>query len=119
MKISYQTILRTIPALKELAKAKMTGTAALRVARALKLLSVEAQTYHEARLALAKSLGTLTDDGQNYLFADQGVEFNAQLVKMLHEELDIDLPQLSESDLDLVDIAPEHLLPLLGVLING
>lgn len=118
MKISYQTILSVAPALKELSQVKMPGSVALRVARALKLFSAEFQTYQDTRVSLAQTLGKLSPDGTSYTFEDQGFEFNLQLTQMLSEEVEMTVPSIDEAELAGIEITPEYLLPLLGVIIN-
>lgn len=116
MKLSKLVEIAT--ALNALGAAKLPAKTAYRVARAINATKSDILAYEEARLKLAESLGTRTDDGQSFRFEDdKGQVFFKQHLALLEEEVSVQFTQISLADLGDVQIEANHLAVLDGYVL--
>ena len=117
MKLSK--ILEISGALNVLANTKLPAKASYRVAKAINLITSELKVYDQARVKLAEELGTKSEDGSRFDFADDAAKsFNDQIQALLEEEVDITLPTVTPDELGAIEIEPLHLAILDGVIIK-
>jgi hypothetical protein len=117
MKLSK--LIEMFPALNTLAQSKLPAKTGYRIAKAINLIKPELAAYEEQRIKLAESLGTKTDDGQQFKFEDDGAKkFIEQMNALTDEEVEITLPSITPDDLGDVAIEPVHLAALDGVFIK-
>jgi hypothetical protein len=111
-------LIEIFPALNALAQCKLPAKTGYRIARAINLIKPELAAYEAERIKLAESLGTKSEDGQHYQFADDNAQaFVVQMNALTDEEVDITLPTITPDDLGDASIEPQHLIALDGVFI--
>ena len=116
MKLSQ--LIEIFPALNVLAQSKLPAKTGYRIAKAINLIRPELAAYDAERIKLATELGTKSEDGQQYQFADDAAKkFMAQMNALTDEDVAITLPTIAPDDLGNVAIEPQHLLALDGVFI--
>ena len=78
--MKLQTLIESQNALHRLSNAPLPAAVAFRLARLLRVVQPELQTYEEARLKLAASFGELSEDGRQYNIPKEQIDtFNEQL----------------------------------------
>jgi uncharacterized protein Veg len=116
MKLSK--LIEVFPALTTLAQCKIPAKAGFRIAKAIALIKPELEAYEGQRMKLAESLGTKTEDGQQFKFEDDNAKsFIEQMNALTDEDVSIVLPTITPDDLGDVSIEPAHLVALYGVVI--
>ncbi len=79
--------------------AGVSAIAALRIARAARVLAAEAKAFDAARIALVKELSHEPDESGNYAVASDSMQaFEAGLAELLAEEIDLDLEAINLDD---------------------
>lgn len=100
-------------ALHRLANAPLPAAVAFRLKRVLRVVQPELQTYEEARVKLASSLGKLSEDGSQYIVPpNKRQEFNEQLEALWDEAVTLNTQPLRIEDLGDTAVTAADLLAL-------
>ena len=100
-------------ALYRLANAPLPAAVAFRLKRVLRVVNPELQTYEQARVNLASSLGKLSEDGSQYrIHPKKRLEFNEQLEALWDEEVEMNFKPLRIGDLGDTAVTAADLLAL-------
>lgn len=85
-------------ALAELVSKDLPNKTALQLRRIIKRVDPEIKSFDEQRMAIAKKLGKLSDDGQSYVVDDDKIgEFNKEMASLGEAEFKFeDLDQISD-----------------------
>lgn len=116
--MQLRTLISITQAIHALGATKLPAKTAYRVAKAINAIRPEMAAYDEARLKLAAELGTLSEDGLQYVFGDNTQAFIRQHEALLDEESTVTLPTITPDDLGDVAIEAHHLAALDGVFIK-
>lgn len=102
--------------LEQLAKKRLAPyPTAFRVAKALNIVNSALRDLKIKRQNIFLQYGKPTEDGKQIKVADENMPlFEAELVKFLALEIEVDIPQISMNQLGMADIEPAILAPLLG-----
>lgn len=116
--MQLRTLVSLAPAFHALGATKLPAKTAYRVAKAINALRPELAAYDDARLKLAAELGTLSEDGQQYSFGENGPAFTRQHEALLDEDCAVTLPSITPDELGDISIEAHHLAVLDGVFIK-
>ncbi len=102
MKVTYSEIMgahRAIQGLTQNGSVNVPALAALRLARAARVLAREAQAFEVGRVALIKQLAPDPDEqGNQTVLPEHMAEFNRQLAELAEQEVVIDVPMVALDD---------------------
>lgn len=100
-------------ALRALSQMPVRGAIAMRIAKLLRAVEVEVQSFEKARIELMKSLGEQVGEEDLWKFTpENGAEYNKQLVEMRAEPFALPCVKLHTSDLGDANIAAAELMAL-------
>jgi len=117
MQLANHQLLISLPALEEIASAKIPAPAAMRVAKALRLLRGAAADFNAGRqkvideLAKRDSAGKIVEENGTIPWADPAAA-NAAMSALLIETVDVDLAPISPDVLGTAEVRPADLANL-------
>ena len=116
---TISVLIGVLPAIRNLASFALPVAASFRIARILKVVTEIIETYDETRIKLASTLGTLKEDGSEYIFDDTNAPlFAEQYKELLDEPISITWELVPADKLGDLEIEPNALIPLLGVVLE-
>lgn len=103
MKVTYNEILSANQALRKMVRtatdANVTPLAALRLARAARVITQEAEAFESVRVAMIrKCAGEPDEKGNLAVPPDQAEEFSAELAELGKQEIEIDAQPIKLAD---------------------
>jgi hypothetical protein len=109
VQVRLNQLIESSEALSALASQPLAAIVSFRLSKLMKACDGEIREFGDARLKKAKELGTLSEDGSQYIFAD-GVreKFVEDLNALLGAEVALPGEQIKLADLDKAQVAPKH-----------
>lgn len=99
-------------ALQRLVSLELPAATSFQIARTMRPINAELQTYEQARVALVQRFGQDNGKGQTIVPPDKFVEFNIEHQTLLDVELKLDITPLSPDVLGEVAMTPGDLMAL-------
>ena len=113
MKLKLLQLVQSTDALSRLSQERMWGRLSRRTDKNMELIGQELARYNKARDALIQQYGTMesqTPQGTQYSFTkESGDKFNAEMIAMDADEVELDIYLLSDMDIDSIQITPDDL----------
>ena len=115
--IKTSILINSTEVLQKLAQSELKARIAWQVARTLKAVEEELQTFNETRMTLIHKYGEKNDDGtlvtdENNnckIVPEQMPLFNKELTDLLNEEISINANKISIYDIENLDFAPSEM----------
>ena len=102
MKTTLGVLMASKPAIDNLAGQVMrSALIAYKVAKLIRRLNHEYESFDVARIAALKRLGTLSEDGTQYTLKNgEREQFEAEMAEVAANEVELNVPELSVEELD-------------------
>lgn len=118
IELTVQEMIDSIPTLRELSNKQLKSKVAFRVARLLKAVQTESETFETARINLIKLYGAkdengelkVDDKGNTFINPDEISQFNSELSDLLNNVITINGDKLSLEDLGDETFTPQQML---------
>lgn len=118
IELTVQEMIDSIPTLRELSNKQLKSKVAYRVARLLREVQAESETFETARVSLIKLYGAkdengnlkADENGNTYIEQDKVAEFNSELTDLLTNKITINGDKLSLDDLGDETFTPQQML---------
>ena len=118
IELTVQEMIDSIPTLRELSNKQLKSKVAFRVARLLREVQAESETFETARVSLIKLYGAkdengnlkADENGNTYIEQDKVAEFNSELTDLLTNKITINGDKLSLDDLGDETFTPQQML---------
>lgn len=118
IELTVQEMIDSIPTLRELSNKQLKSKVAFRVARLLKAVQAESETFETARINLIKLYGAkdengelkVDDKGNTFINPDEISQFNNELNDLLNNVITINGDKLSLEDLGDETFTPQQML---------
>lgn len=100
-------------ALKSLSEKSFSALVSFRLSKVIKVVDVETKEFHDARIKLAKEMGSLSEDGAQFVIPpEKQPAFSTQLTDLLMEEVAIPGDQIKIADIEKTELEPKLLATL-------
>jgi len=118
IELTVQEMIDSIPTLRELSNKQLKSKVAYRVARLLREVQAESETFETARVNLIKLYGAkdengnlkTDENGNTYIEQDKITEFNSELTDLLTNKITINGDKLNIDDLGDETFTPQQML---------
>ena len=118
IELTVQEMIDSIPTLRELSNKQLKSKVAYRVARLLREVQAESETFETARVSLIKLYGAkdengnlkTDENGNTYIEQDKIAEFNSELTDLLTNKITINGDKLNIDDLGDETFTPQQML---------
>ena len=118
IELTVQEMIDSIPTLRELSNKQLKSKVAFRVARLLREVQAESETFETARINLVKLYGAKDENGElktdengnTYIEQEHVAEFNNELTDLLNNKITINGDKLSLDDLGDETFTPQQML---------
>lgn len=118
IELTVQKMIDSIPTLRELSNKQLKSKVAFRVARLLREVQAESETFETARVNLVKLYAAKDENGEiktdengnTYIEQDKIEEFNKELRDLLDNTITINGDKLSLDDLGDETFTPQQML---------
>lgn len=118
IELTVQEMIDSIPTLRELSTKQLKSKVAYRVARLLREVQAESETFETARVNLIKLYGAKDENGElkadengnTYIDKDYVADFNSELTDLLNNKITINGDKLSLDDLGDETFTPQQML---------
>lgn len=118
IELTVQEMIDSIPTLRELSNKQLKSKVAFRVARLLREVQAESETFETARINLVKLYGAKDENGElkadengnTYIEQEHVAEFNSELTDLLNNKITINGDKLSLDDLGDETFTPQQML---------
>lgn len=118
IELTVQEMIDSIPTLRELSNRQLKSKVAFRVARLLREVQAESETFETARVNLVKLYAAKDENGEiktdengnTYIEQDKIEEFNKELRDLLDNTITINGDKLSLDDLGDETFTPQQML---------
>lgn len=118
IELTVQEMIDSIPTLRELSNKQLKSKVAFRVARLLREVQAESETFETARVNLVKLYAAKDENGEiktdengnTYIEQDKIEEFNKELRDLLDNTITINGDKLSLDDLGDETFTPQQML---------
>ena len=118
IELTVQEMIDSIPTLRELSNKQLKSKVAYRVARLLREVQAESETFETARVNLIKLYGAkdengnlkTDENGNTYIEQDKIAEFNSELTDLLTNKITINGDKLNIDDLGDETFTPQQML---------
>ena len=104
-KVTLETVVNSIPAMRKIASQTMSGRTAIQVARLIREIERESMSFEEMRTGLFTKYGTREGD-QITIPNDQLASYNAEIKAALDEVVEINAEPLTTELLESVELTP-------------
>ena len=104
-KVTLETIVNSIPAMRKIASQTMSGRTAIQVARLIREIERESVSFEEMRKGLFAKYGKQEGD-QITIPNDQLANYNAEIKAALDEVVEINAEPLTTSLLESIELTP-------------
>jgi hypothetical protein len=116
MEIPLKTIINSAPALNALAAQKLGAKQSFIIAKALKAIAPEMETYDQARLKAAARLGTLNSTTNQYEFVNGEQEtFLAEMVSLVETMVRVEAA-IPLSAIEHASLTPQEMMAIAWVI---
>lgn len=116
MKVTYDTLQKSRPALRVLANERVGIAVSMRLARFLTKIEDEMRPFDQKHQELLDLFGKPTGKQGVYEIPDDAMaEFSKNMDEMGSEEIEIDLPSVSISELDGAQLTPAQMTALIWI----
>lgn len=119
MKIKLKNILDGLDALGLIYNQKLPGVVAHRLSKTITVVKDEIDTFNEVRDKLLKEHGTVSEENPDqYLFEneEQRLKFEEEMSELLEKEIEINVPVLSEQDIEHIQISAAELATISWII---
>lgn len=118
IELTVQEMIDSIPTLRELSNKQLKSKVAFRVARLLREVQAESETFETARINLVKLYGAKDENGElkadengnTYIEQEHVAEFNNELTDLLNNKITINGDKLNLDDLGDETFTPQQML---------
>jgi len=118
IELTVQEMIDSIPTLRDLASKQLKSKVAFRVARLLREVQAESETFETARINLVKLYAAKDENGEiktdengnTYIEQDKIEEFNSELKDLLENTITINGDKLKLYDLDDIMFTPQQMV---------
>ena len=118
IELTVQEMIDSIPTLKELSSKPLKSRVAYKIARLLRDVKIESETFETARINLVRIYGEKDEDGNlktdengnTYIKQNEIREFNSELTDLLNNKITINGDKLKLDDLGDETFTPQQML---------
>lgn len=104
-KVTLETIVNSIPAMRKIATQTMSGRTAIQVARLIREIEKESVSFEEMRASLLTKYGTC-EGGQITIPNDQLINYNTEIKAALDEIVEVNAEPLTTDLLESIELTP-------------
>ena len=104
-KVTLETIINSIPAMRKVASQTMSGRTAIQVARLIREIERESKSFEEIRTSLLSKYGTQENE-QIVIPNDQLANYNNEIKAALEEIVEINAEPLTTDLLENIQLTP-------------
>lgn len=116
IKVTMEEIVNTQEALQELSQHVMNGKIAFQIARLIRELNKEYQTFYETRTTLLKKYGSSNEDNTFTIPNAKIKDFNQEMEKILKEEIEINAELIPQNVLESISFTPDQIVKLFPLI---
>lgn len=108
MQVQLGQVMGALAALGRVQRERLAAPVAFRLARVVRAMQAEARAFQETRKALVARYA----DGEGQVPAECREELGGELEALLAEEIELDLPRITEAELASIEMTVEEALAL-------